>query len=118
MDSVPLQIGVIWVITAVATISVLTGLNYGIKFLSQFTFILGLFLCLMILFLDNTWFLLNSFVQSIGHYFQYVLQVGFITDTWEQLSYEYTNVTGKNLLWGSGSDTLYNPITEATGQAG
>jgi len=115
-DSVGLQIGLIWVITAVATISVLSGLGGGIKILSQITFAFGVFLILMVLFLDNTWFLLNSFVQSTGHYFQYILQAGFITDTWEQLSYEFTNETGSNLLWGSGPDKLYNPITQVTGQ--
>ena len=29
-----------------------------------------------VLFADNTWYLLNVFVQSIGYYFQYLIQVG------------------------------------------
>ena len=50
---------VIWVITAIATVSVISGIGYGIKFLSQLAFIMGTFLLLMVFFMDDTWFFLN-----------------------------------------------------------
>ena len=61
------------IITLLATASVLSGLDNGIQNLSYITFTLGNLLLLMLLFFDNTWYLLNSFVQSVGHYIQYVL---------------------------------------------
>ena len=68
-----------------------------------------------LLFMDNTWFLLNSFVQSIGHYFQWVVQVGFQTDAWQQLGLEFS--AGSNLVWGSSGDgrtgKLYETMVKA-----
>ena len=71
-----------WVITVFATVSISLGLHRGIQTLANFTFSVGLLVVFCLLFMDNTWFLLNSFVQSVGHYFQWVVQVGFQTDSW------------------------------------
>ena len=38
-----------------------------------------------VLFLDNTVYILNLYVQSMGYYFQYILQIGFHCDAFEQL---------------------------------
>jgi len=40
---------------------------------------------LCVLFLDNTVYLLNLYVQSMGYYFQWILQIGFHSDAFEQL---------------------------------
>jgi len=109
-----LQIGLIWIITVVATGSVLLGLKGGIMRLSAFTLTLSVFLVVALLLLDNTWFLLNSLVQSVGHYFQWVIQAGFQCDTWQQLSYEFIGGEG-NLLWGFGG-TATN-VAKAVGGA-
>jgi len=79
------QLGIIWAITAVATLSVLTGVKYGIRRISELCFGLGLALMFTVLFLDNTVFLLNLYTQSLGYYAQWVVQLGFHTDAWEQL---------------------------------
>ena len=34
---------------------------------------------------DDTWYLLNLYVQSIGYYLQYIIQLGFHTDAFAQL---------------------------------
>ena len=34
---------------------------------------------LIVLFYDNTWYLLNVYVQSIGYYLQNIVQLGFHT---------------------------------------
>ena len=40
---------------------------------------------LIVLFMDNTVFLLNLYVQSLGFYFQNLLMLGFHSDAFEQL---------------------------------
>ena len=76
---------IIWFITFCATISVVSGLRLGIRRLSEICFSLGIFIMLIILFCDKTFFLLNLYVQSIGYYIQNVIQVGFHTDAYAQL---------------------------------
>ena len=98
LERLDAQTATIIVMTLVANISVVLGLHRGIQVLSTITFSLGLFVLVASMFLDNTWFLLNSVVQSTGHYFQWVIQLGFRTDTWEQLGIEFGT---ENLYWGS-----------------
>ena len=109
------QTGIIWIITAIATCSVLLGLKRGIKTLSLITFVLGLILLVLVMVVDNTWFLLNSFVEAVGVYMTYVVQVGFNCGTWTQLNSEFDgyNYEGKSLLWGK--STLSDKLFEATG---
>ena len=79
------QIITIWGVTACATVSVVSGLKLGIRRLSEVCFCIGMFLMLIVLFYDDTWYLLNLYVQSVGYYLQYVLQLGFHTDAFAQL---------------------------------
>ena len=72
--------------TACATASVISGLKLGIRRLSELCFCIGMLLMLVVLFYDDTWYLLNLYVQSIGYYLQYVVQLGFHTDAFAQLS--------------------------------
>ncbi|XP_028401860.1 uncharacterized protein LOC114524858 [Dendronephthya gigantea] len=80
------QIIIIWAVTCLATISVVSGLKVGIRRLSEVCFGLGIFLMLFVFFHDNTWFFLNLYVQSIGYYFQYLVQYAFHTDAFAQLA--------------------------------
>ncbi|CAK8999742.1 Glycine betaine transporter [Durusdinium trenchii] len=80
------QVVTIWVITLVATISVVSGLDAGIKTLSYLAFVLGCILLFMVLVLGNTPFLLNLIVQSTGYYLQYTLELTFATDAFGQLT--------------------------------
>ena len=80
------QIITIWGVTACATLSVISGLKLGIRRLSELCFGIGMILMLVVLFFDDTWYLLNLYVQSIGYYLQYVVQLGFHTDAFAQLS--------------------------------
>ena len=79
------QIITIWVVTACATASVISGLKLGIRRLSELCFGVGMFLMLFVLFCDNTWYLLNVFTQSLGSYLQYIIQLGFHTDAFAQM---------------------------------
>uniref|UniRef100_A0A7S0X6I6 BCCT family transporter n=1 Tax=Mantoniella antarctica TaxID=81844 RepID=A0A7S0X6I6_9CHLO len=113
------QIIIIWFITIVATISISLGLKNGIQTVANVTFGIGLFVVLACLYLDNTWFLLNSFVQSIGHYFQWIVQVSFQCDTFQQLGYEFQNAADKNLLVGAsnGYSGIYDTLAKVSTMA-
>lgn len=78
------RIIIIWVITAMATISVVSGLKVGIRRLSEVCFCLGMFLMLFVFFRGDTWYFLNIYVQSIGYYFQYVIELSFHTEAYAQ----------------------------------
>ena len=74
------QIIIIWCVTACATASVVSGLKVGIRRLSEICFILGMFLMLVTFFFQDTWHILNVYVQSVGYYMQWIIQLGFHTD--------------------------------------
>jgi len=114
--SVDNQIIAIWFITIVATISISMGLKNGIQTLANVTFGIGMFVMFACLFLDNTWFLLNSFVQSVGHYFQWLISVSFQCDTWQQLAFEFQNKKDTNLYIGSSNTVtgLYDTMNKAS----
>lgn len=103
----------IWVITVFATASICVGLHRGIQNLANITFAVGLFLMFALLFMDNTWYLLNSYVQALGHYVQWLPQVSFQTDAYQQLEVEFADNTKTNMLWGSNNLELNRKMTEA-----
>ena len=61
------------------------GVNYGIRRLSEICFGSGIVLMLVVLLLDNTVFLLNLYVQSLGFYLQNLVKLGFHTDAFAQV---------------------------------
>ena len=61
------------------------GVSHGIRRLSEVCFGSGIALMLVVLLLDNSVFLLNFYVQSIGFYLQNLVQLGFHSDAFEQL---------------------------------
>src|SRR5690606_13894869 len=62
------QIGLIVVAVAMATVSVVTGVDKGIRRLSELNVLLAIGLMLFILFSGDTVFLLNAVVMNIGDY--------------------------------------------------
>ena len=66
--SVPVQIVLILVTTALATLSVVSGLDVGIRRLSELNLGLAVLLLLLILALGPTVFILQTFVQNTGSY--------------------------------------------------
>ena len=89
---------VIWSITAVATASVILGLDAGLKAISFIAMSLAMLCFMLPLVSDNTWFMLNTFVQQVGYYFQNLIQVGFDCEAFQQLGVEFR--LGSNHLWG------------------
>ena len=84
-ESTTNQIIIIWGVTVIATISVISGLKVGIRRLSELCFCLGMFLMLFVFFHDDSWFLLNLYVQSLGYYLQSLVQLAFHTEAFAQL---------------------------------
>ncbi|QTL05582.1 BCCT family transporter [Aquabacter sp. L1I39] len=71
------QLILIAVITAMATLSVVAGLDKGVKRLSELNIILAVALLLFVLFAGSTVFLLQAFVQNVGAYLAQVVQRTF-----------------------------------------
>jgi len=76
----------IWIITLVATVSVVSGLGVGIKYLSIIGFGSGAILMFLCIALEHTAYIFNLTVQTIGYYFQWsIFQLHFHTGAFGQL---------------------------------
>lgn len=75
--SATVQVVLIAVITGLATISAGTGLDKGVKRLSELNIILAIALLVFVLAAGSTVFLLQAFVQNIGAYLGAVIQRTF-----------------------------------------
>jgi choline/glycine/proline betaine transport protein len=73
----PVQLALIAAITSLATISVVLGLDRGIKRLSELNILLALSLLIFVLFTGSTIFLLQAFVQNVGAYLGDLVQRTF-----------------------------------------
>jgi len=69
-NTTTLQVYIIIAVTAVAVVSVVLGIDRGVKVLSQFNIQVAALFLVFILVVGPTLFILGSFVQNIGHYFQ------------------------------------------------
>lgn len=78
------QIVIIWSLTAIATASVLSGLNMGIRHLSVISLVAGTCVFLVIIAIEDTWYILNLFVQSVGYYLQFLIGTGLYTGAFSQ----------------------------------
>ncbi len=69
-NTVTLQVIIIAVVTAIAVVSVMLGIDKGVKVLSEFNIRLAALFLLFILIVGPTLYILGNFVQSTGHYLQ------------------------------------------------
>ena len=65
-NGITTQVGLIARITLVATISVVSGIQKGVKFLSEMNMRIAVALLLIIIILGPTVFILDSFIQNTG----------------------------------------------------
>ena len=82
------QILLIAAITLIATISVVVGLDKGIKRLSEFNMLAAVSLLLFVLLVGPTLFILNGFVENIGQYLDDFFYLGFWTETYSGGSWQ------------------------------
>ncbi|MFI3246149.1 MAG: choline BCCT transporter BetT [Ferrimonas sp.] len=91
------QVILIVAITALATLSVVTGLDKGIRILSELNLGLAVALLLLVLVLGPTVLLLQSYVQNIGGYLSEIVEKTFNLYAYEPTSW----IGGWTLLyWG------------------
>ena len=95
-SSVNMQIFSIVGITIVATVSILSGLNKGLKYLSNLNMILAIILFVFVIVAGSTVFLFDGFVESLGSY---------ISDFFEMSTYR--NQYGDEGKWFKGWSMFY-----------
>jgi len=78
-DALWVQLTLIASITAFATISVVSGLDAGIRRLSEANLGFGLFLIVFVFFGGSSIFLLDAFLQNVGGYLQNIVSMTFET---------------------------------------
>jgi glycine betaine transporter len=79
-SSTTVSIVIIAIVTLLYIISAVTGINRGIKILSNTNMILAFLLMLLVLVLGPTRHILNSLVESIGNYLQNIIWLSFFMD--------------------------------------
>jgi len=71
---------IVLVITAVAVASTVSGIDRGIKYLSQFNIIIAALLIVLVFTIGPTLFILKIFTHSTGDYLQNIIQMSFHMD--------------------------------------
>ena len=79
------QIGIVWCVTCLATVSVVAGLKRGIASLSYVAFSLGMVLLIAVLFMDDTMFILDAMTSSFGYYLWFLPKLSWETDAFARL---------------------------------
>ncbi|SSY70294.1 Glycine betaine transporter BetP [Alysiella crassa] len=95
--NIPTQIVLIIVVSGLATLSVTSGLDKGVKFLSELNIGLAVLLLLFVLLTGSTVFLLQAFVQNVGTYASNIVGM-----TFNMYAYQKTDWFGgwTILYWG------------------
>ncbi|NJK36558.1 MAG: BCCT family transporter [Oscillatoriales cyanobacterium SM2_3_0] len=111
-DGVWLQVLLIAVITSFATASVVSGLNHGVKFLSEINIYIASIFMLFVLLVGPTLFILNSLVENLGYYLSILPSLSFWTETFDNqncLIQFWTGASGAETCtnWQSGWTVFY-----------
>jgi choline/glycine/proline betaine transport protein len=99
-SSTVLQVVVIVVITGIATLSVVSGLDRGLKWLSNINVSFAGVLMVAVLVLGPTLFLLREFVQSIGAYLANVVPMMFNVSAYAGAEGEAWQASWTTFYWG------------------
>jgi len=76
-NSTTMQVILIAIVTACATLSVISGLDVGIRRLSELNLLTAVLLMVFILVVGPTAFLLQAFTQNIGNYLDQLFKITF-----------------------------------------
>lgn len=85
-DTVLPKVIIITLLTAVATWSIVRGLDKGVKFLSNLNIGMAIGLMLFVLFFGDTIFLLRQVIESVGIYAQHIVPLSFWNDAMSQFT--------------------------------
>ncbi len=86
--STPIQVGLICIITGFATASVVSGLDAGVRRLSELNMILAAIFMSFVLLVGPTLFILGSFVETVGYYAASLPTLSFWTETFEGTAWQ------------------------------
>ncbi|MBN2619434.1 MAG: BCCT family transporter [Spirochaetales bacterium] len=89
-QSIGTQIILIAIITTIATISVVKGLDAGIKKLSEINIRLAMLLLAFVFISGPTLFILNGFAENIGYYLQKITVISTWNETFENTNWQNT----------------------------
>ena len=84
----PVQVGLIAIITGLATASVVSGLDAGVRRLSELNMILAALFMGFVLIVGPTLFILGTFVQVTGYYVASLPTLSFWTETFSAGSWQ------------------------------
>jgi len=87
-NSMAVQFGIIALITMFATISVMLGLNKGIKRLSDINIVIAVLLLLFMIVFGPTLFIFDSFIENTGNYITNFIPLGFWTESWSKTDWQ------------------------------
>ena len=87
-DTISTQVWLIIGITGAATLSVVSGLDRGVKKLSELNINMGAILLVFILIAGPTIFILDSYTQNIGNYINDFFQISFWTESYQQSTWQ------------------------------
>lgn len=87
-NNVPVQLCLIAIITAMATLSVMMGLDKGIKRLSDINIVLTVLLIGFMLFFGPTQFIIDSFIENIGNYVSQLIPLGFWSEAYSNTDWQ------------------------------
>lgn len=82
------QVTLIAAITGLATLSVMAGLDAGVKRLSQANMILAAVFMLFLLFVGPTVFILSGFTQNLGYYATILPKLSLWTETFRESNWQ------------------------------
>lgn len=87
-NNVPVQLCLIAIITAMATLSVMMGLDKGIKRLSDINIVLTVLLLGFMLLFGPTQFIIDSFIENIGNYVSQLIPLGFWSEAYSKTDWQ------------------------------
>lgn len=117
--STTVQVGLIVGITSLATLSVVSGLDRGIRLLSELNLGLAVLLMLLVAALGPTVLLLKSFVENSGAYLSQIVSKTFNLYAYEPKSSSWLGA-GRCCIGGGGchghpSSVCLSPVSRAVG---
>ena len=86
--STGMQVILIAVITGIATLSVILGLDRGVKRLSQINMIVAGIFAIVVLILGPTIYILSGFTQGIGDYLSNLIQMSLWTEVFQNSNWQ------------------------------
>jgi choline/glycine/proline betaine transport protein len=87
-DNIYLQVGIIVAVTGVATVSVVLGIDKGVRVLSEMNVRIAALFLIFVILVGPTIFIFDSFIQNFGGYLSSVATFSFWTESYAGTSWQ------------------------------